>query len=47
MKTAWPWIENAWCKVVHDQPMWPIRGYYSCRVCLRRQPVPWSSPANV
>jgi len=20
---------------------------YRCRVCLRRQPVPWSSPANV
>jgi hypothetical protein len=44
MKALWSRIENAWCKVVHNQLMWPIHGYYSCRVCLRRYPVPWSGP---
>jgi hypothetical protein len=44
MRALWSRIENAWGKVVHNQLMWPIHGYYSCRVCLRRYPVPWSGP---
>ena len=42
MKTVWSRIEDVWCTMVHDQPMWPIHGYYECRVCLRKHPVLWS-----
>jgi len=39
-------IKDAWCLIVHDQPMWPIHGYSRCRVCFRRRPVPWETPAR-
>jgi len=32
------WLERAerfWCKKMHGEPMWPSRGRYQCRVCLR------------
>lgn len=29
------------CRWTHPKPLWPIHGYYICRVCLRRYPVPW------
>ncbi len=32
-----------WCKLMHPDPMWPIRGYYRCRRCLRQYPVPWET----
>jgi len=32
---------RAWCKLMHRDPMWPVRGYYRCRQCLRQYPVPW------
>ena len=32
-----------WCRVMHDSPMWPIRGGYRCRSCGRRFHVPWAS----
>jgi hypothetical protein len=31
-----------WCTVMHDSPMWPIRGEYQCRTCGRHYPVPWA-----
>jgi hypothetical protein len=31
-----------WCRVMHDSPMWPIRGHYSCRACGRQYRVPWA-----
>lgn len=41
MRTAWSQIGNLWCKLTHDDLMWPAHGYYRCRTCLRRHPVPW------
>jgi hypothetical protein len=48
------WIEALrclWCKWMHDTAMWPIHGWYRCRTCYRRHPVPWEpgnhSPADV
>jgi hypothetical protein len=32
---------RAWCKLMHRNPMWPVRGFYRCRQCLRQYPVPW------
>ena len=36
-------ISEAWCKTMHSAPMWPSRGSYQCRVCLRRFPVTWEA----
>ena len=32
-----------WCRMMHDAPMWPIRGRYRCRACGRSFLVPWAS----
>jgi hypothetical protein len=32
-------IAEFWCSNMHGQPMWPSRGHYQCRVCLREYPV--------
>jgi hypothetical protein len=34
-----------WRRMMHDSPMWPIRGHYRCRTCGRRFPVQWASEA--
>lgn len=34
-----------WCRMMHDSPMWPIRGHYQCRSCARIFPVPWAEEA--
>lgn len=31
-----------WCRMMHDAPMWPIRGHYQCRSCGRSFQVPWA-----
>ena len=31
-----------WCRMMHDSPMWPMRGLYRCRTCGRRFPVEWA-----
>ncbi len=37
-----------WCRSLHNSPMWPIHGHYTCRVCHRQYQVPWDSrqPVN-
>jgi len=32
-----------WCRIMHDSPMWPVRGRYRCRACGRSYVVPWAS----
>jgi hypothetical protein len=34
-------LQTLWCKSVHPAPMWPVKGYYQCPVCLRSYAVPW------
>jgi len=36
-------LGTLWCDVMHDSPMWPIHGQYTCRSCGRSYPVPWAS----
>lgn len=36
-------IGGWWCRLMHDQPMWPVNGKYICRTCLRAHPVAWSN----
>jgi len=31
-------VGAAWCKLMHDSPMWPLYGRYTCRTCGRRYP---------
>ena len=32
---------QAWCYVMHPDPMWPMNGYYRCPRCHRKYRVPW------
>ncbi len=41
MKVLGVQLLNKWCKLMHPTPMWPVKGYYRCPVCLRSHPVPW------
>lgn len=39
-------VGDAWCQLMHPDPMWPVRGEYQCRVCQRKFPVAWEKPAT-
>jgi hypothetical protein len=32
-----------WCQAMHSDAMWPVKGEYRCRKCLRRYPVAWEA----
>ncbi len=38
------WIAEKWCRAMHESPMWPINGQYTCPKCLRHYAVPWEAP---
>jgi hypothetical protein len=43
------WIDRTrrlWCRLFHDQPMWPVSGRYQCRVCLIYHDVCWEKTAS-
>jgi hypothetical protein len=35
-----------WCRLMHSEIAWPVNGYYWCRKCYRRFPVPWETAAS-
>jgi len=37
-------LSDVWCKLMHEQAMWPIHGRYECRTCGRQHPVAWAEP---
>ena len=49
-------IGNFWCRLMHDEPMWPMYGWYECRTCGRQHrawqdenfkpETPWSRQLN-
>lgn len=41
MKALGSRVAKVWCQFAHPAPMWPVKGYYQCPVCLRSYPVPW------
>ncbi len=43
MKRLWEFVRDAWCYVMHPDPMWPVNGTYRCPTCQRLYPVPWES----
>ncbi len=40
-------IGDLWCRLMHDEPMWPAHGKYECRTCGRRFQVSWQQPSTV
>jgi len=38
---------KAWCKAMHPDPMWPVKGKYICPTCQRAYPVPWEKDEKV
>jgi len=41
MRSTFSFLGRAWCRTMHNRPMWPIHGEYECSTCLRRYRVPW------
>ncbi len=39
-------IEEWWCVHRHAAVMWPIRGHYQCRVCLRQYRVAFEAAVD-
>lgn len=37
-------LGQGWCRLWHSDITWPVNGYYECRKCGRRFPVPWEIP---
>lgn len=46
MARMWNKLEEAWCKLMHPDPMWPVKGMYRCPACLREYPVCWEQGIN-
>lgn len=36
-------LNQLWCEIMHDAPMWPIHGRYECRTCGRHYQVDWAA----
>ena len=43
MKNFWTRRNDLWCEFMHKGVMWPVRGAYRCRECLRIREVPWAN----
>jgi hypothetical protein len=43
----WERFLAAWCRMTHDEAMWPMHGRYVCRRCLREHEVEWAGQAAV
>jgi len=39
-------IANLWCRLMHNEPMWPSHGQYECRACGQRHRVRWDQPED-
>lgn len=44
--TIWSKLGEIWCRVMHDEVMWPVCGKYQCRVCMRAYRVVWEAQAE-
>ncbi len=40
-------IRDFWCRLMHNDPTWPIRGKYYCRRCWSIHNVPWANTARL
>lgn len=46
MKQLLDQVQELWCHAMHGEVMWPVRGEYRCRACLRTYPVPFAVPGT-
>lgn len=38
-------LGEMWCQAMHSDTMWPVKGEYQCKTCLRKYRVAWE-PSN-
>jgi len=43
----WERFLAAWCRMTHNEAMWPMHGRYVCRRCLREHEVEWAGAPRV
>ena len=43
VRQLWRGLTQAWCRLMHPDPMWPCHGYYRRPTCLREYPVSWAN----
>jgi hypothetical protein len=43
----WERFLAAWCRMTHNEAMWPMHGRYVCRRCLREHEVAWARAPRV
>ena len=36
-------LGEMWCQAMHSDAMWPVKGEYRCKTCLRSYPVAWEA----
>ena len=39
-------LGEMWCQAMHSDAMWPVKGEYRCRTCLRSYPVAWEAKTD-
>jgi hypothetical protein len=39
-------LGGLWCQAMHSDAMWPVKGEYQCRTCLRKYKVAWEPSAT-
>ena len=40
-RNAWEALGELWCRTMHDEVTWPVRGHYHCKQCWRTYEVPF------
>ena len=46
IQSTYATLGGLWCQAMHSDAMWPVKGEYICKTCLRRYPVAWEPGAR-
>jgi hypothetical protein len=46
LQSTYSALGEMWCQAMHSDAMWPVKGEYRCRTCLRSYPVAWEAEAK-
>ena len=41
LQSTYSALGEMWCQAMHSDAMWPVKGEYRCKTCLRSYPVAW------
>jgi hypothetical protein len=47
LQSTYSALGELWCQAMHSDAMWPVKGEYRCRTCLRSYPVAWEAKEAV